>query len=95
MAIPSITSVESKLKAVYGFGSAFRGESFNDIDILAVVSDDSLRRLDTFYELRAALEFALAENENPIHLIMLTNAEFSSRPLRAMSELVTLWHGET
>lgn len=95
MAIQSIASVETKLKAVYGFGSAFRGESFRDIDILAVVGDDQARRLDAYYELRAALEIAVEEYGRPIHLTMLTEPEFRSRPLRDMNQLVMVWRGET
>ena len=91
MAVQSITSVESRLKAVYGFGSAFRGEPFRDVDILAVVEAKPIVALDAFYDLRIALESVMRIYEAPVHLTMLTEAEFASRPLRCMNELTTLW----
>ena len=95
MAIQSITSAESRLEAVYGFGSAFRDEPFCDIDILAVVKDGPTGALDTYYALRTALENATRMYGAPIHLIMLTEVEFDSRPLRCMNVLTPLWSSET
>lgn len=92
MAIQSITSAETKLKAIYGFGSAFRSEPFRDIDILAVIKAEPTVALDLFYDLRTALENATKIYGAPIHLTMLTEAEFASRPLRCMSALTTLWY---
>jgi predicted nucleotidyltransferase len=91
MAIQSITSAESKLKAVYGFGSAFRGEPFHDIDILAVVKAEPTVALDAFYDLRTVLENATRIYGAPIHLTMLTEVEFASRPLKCMNALTPLW----
>lgn len=97
MAIQSITSVESKLEAVYGFGSAFRNEPFRDIDIdiLAIVKDRPTVALDTYYVLRTALENATRMYGAPIHLTMLTEVEFASRPLRSMNALTPLWNSQT
>jgi predicted nucleotidyltransferase len=91
MAIQSITSVESRLEAVYGFGSAFRGEPFRDIDILAVVKAEPSVALDTFYDLRIALENATTIYGAPVHLTMLTEVEFASKPLRCMNAMTLLW----
>lgn len=90
-AVQSITSVESRLEAVYGFGSAFRDELFSDIDILAVAKDGPILALDTFYVLKAALHGATKIYGAPVHLTMLTEIEFASRPLRHMNEIILLW----
>ena len=95
MAIQSIASPEGRLKAAYGFGSAFRNEPFRDIDILAVVKDGPTAALDMYYALRAALEAATTIHGAPVHLTMLTEVEFASRPLRCMDELTPLWSSET
>lgn len=91
MAIQSFTSAESRLKSIYGFGSAFRGEQFRDIDILAVVAPEATVTLDVFYDLRTALESAVRIYGAPIHLTMLTDVEFASRPLKRMNELTLIW----
>ncbi|ALQ50158.1 hypothetical protein SAMN05216406_10474 [Nitrosomonas ureae] len=91
MAIQSITSAENELEAAYGFGSAFRGEPFRDIDILVVVKSDPAVALDTYYALRTALDDATRMYGVPIHLTALTAAEFASRPLRCMDALMPLW----
>lgn len=95
MAIRSIASAESRLEAVYGFGSAFHDEPFRDIDILAVVKDGPTVALETYYALRTALENATRMYGAPIHLTMLTEIEFASRPLRCMNALTPLWSTET
>lgn len=89
--VQSITSVESRLDAVYGFGSAFRDELFSDIDILAVAKDGPMLALDTFYALKVALHGVTKIYDAPVHLTILTEIEFASRPLRRMSELILLW----
>lgn len=92
MAIQSLTSAaDTRLKALYGFGSAFRGERFRDIDILAVAKDEPKVALEVFYEIRTALEHAMRLYGAPVHLTMLTETEFASRPLRHMDELTILW----
>lgn len=80
---------------MYGFGSAFRGEPFHDIDILAVIKDGPTAALDTYYALRSALWGALKTYEAPIHLTMLTDIEFAARPLRCMNTLTPLWSSKT
>jgi predicted nucleotidyltransferase len=92
-AIRSITSVESKLEAVYGFGSCFRGEPFNDIDLLAVANAANAHTLETYYELSSLLNLRFALWICPFDLTLLTSDEFKSRPLRNMGELYCLWRG--
>lgn len=80
---------------MYGFGSAFRNEPFRDIDILAVVHDGPTATLNTYYALQTALENATKIYGAPIHLTLLTEVEFASRPLRCMNSLTPLWNIQT
>src|SRR5947209_3707136 len=95
MAILSITSVDTELEAVYGFGSSFRGELFNDIDLLAVAAPSNTETLVTYYKVAEALQGVAAEFGCPCHLTMLTLAEYASRPLRNMDELRCLWRARS
>jgi predicted nucleotidyltransferase len=90
-AIRSITSVEKELEAVYGFGSFFKGKRFNDIDLLAVAVSDNSMPLSTFYKLSSALKSVEVLAKAPVHITLLTSAEYLSRPLRDMNELKPLW----
>jgi len=47
--------------------------------------------LDTFYDLRIALENATTIYGAPVHLTMLTEVEFASKPLRCMNAMTLLW----
>lgn len=91
MAILSITSIEAQLDAVFGFGSFFRGESFRDIDVLAVTSRRNTETLRTYYLVSDALNSISVRAGCPVHLTVFTPDEFSARPLRDMNELQILW----
>ena len=90
-AILRITSAEKELEAVFGFGSCFRGERFNDIDVLAVACAENTETLYTYYRLSQALAPVADRFGRPMHLTVITSDEFRSRPLRNMSELQLLW----
>ena len=90
-AIQTITSAESKLEGVFGFGSFFRGELFNDVDLLAVAAKGRADTLATYYELVAAIEPVIVRLGCPLHLTLLTSDEFATRPLRHMAELQQVW----
>lgn len=79
-----------KIKCVYGFGSFFRNEPFNDIDLLFVVSASDSQ----LAELHRTLCVLLIEIENVVGICIdftvLTEKEFSSRPLRDHTKLVSL-----
>lgn len=83
---PTVTSA-------WGFGSFFRGERYHDIDVLLVVAVSKDRLLGTARELRAAMLEVEHRIGVPIDPLILTEAEFESRPLRDMGELVRI--GET
>jgi predicted nucleotidyltransferase len=94
MAIQTITSVENRLEAVFGFGSFFRGELFNDLDLLAVAAKNATDNLETYYKLVTAIEPVAAKLGCSLDLTLLTSDEFATRPLMHMDELRRVWAAE-
>jgi len=88
-----IRSIQRRLPeicGVFGFGSFFRAETHNDIDILFVVDCDRTSLLSTTKSIRAeAKNLSLALNQS-IDPLILTKREFEEQPLRDMSELQDL-----
>ena len=78
------------ISSAWGFGSFFRGEEHQDIDILVVVAVSHERLLDASREIRASLFQVQRTIDVPIDLLILTESEFESRPLRDMHELVPI-----
>lgn len=76
--------------SAWGFGSFFRGERHNDIDVLVVVAVPKERLLDTAREVRAALVEIEHTIGVPIDPLVLTESEFEGQPLREMSDLVRI-----
>lgn len=76
--------------SAWGFGSFFRGERHHDIDVLLVVAVPEDRLLNTARDLRAALMEVERWIGVPIDPLILTEAEFESRPLRDMDGLVRI-----
>lgn len=76
--------------SAWGFGSFFRGEPHNDVDVLVVVAVPRDRLLDTAREVRAAMIEIEHTIGVPIDPLILTESEFESRPLRDMGELVRI-----
>jgi hypothetical protein len=76
---------------VYGFGSFFRDDVFNDVDLLFVLTPQTHALLPAFYRIRNALDGVSSELNIKIDLTVLTSSEFMERPLREMDSLVTLF----
>lgn len=90
MEIQSIHSRESRLVSIYGFGSLFRGEVFNDCDLLLVVRNDcedlgSLHKNlnEIFFDLGLALSIIF-------DITILTEREHDGKPLREHDSLVPI-----
>jgi|SRR5579871_2971512 len=88
--IRSTTTKWPDVRAAFGFGSFFRDEPFNDIDVLLVLQQGCQSRLTTFYELKAA--FDNFDKKYGVHfdITVLTEREFSERPLRDMDSLIPI-----
>lgn len=79
-----------RIHSVWGFGSFFRQEKFEDIDVLVVVSSFGEQLLFDSKTIRASL-LAIERRINiPIDPLVLTATEFQSRPLRNMEQLVRI-----
>jgi predicted nucleotidyltransferase len=78
------------ITSTWGFGSFFRGERHQDIDVLLVVAVPEDRLLNTARDLRAAPIEVERRIGVPIDPLILPEAEFESRPLRDMDGLVRL-----
>lgn len=80
----------STISSAWGFGSFFRREPHQDVDILVVVAVPHDQLLDTTREIRAALLEVERMIGIPIDPLILTEREFESRPLRNMDDLVRI-----
>ena len=93
------TAIQSTVKdflaveAVWGFGSFFRCEAYNDVDVLIVLSVPHEELTELTSALRSAFMIAERDLALQFDLLFLTPEEFSSRPLRDMDQLVLLYQG--
>lgn len=69
------------LYGVFGFGSFFRSDEYNDIDILLVSMPDANSPLDTYLEAKRSLDMLSNKIEVQIDITFLTYSEFLSKPL--------------
>lgn len=76
---------------VYGFGSFFRGEEYNDIDILIVWNYGINDILESYYELEPALTNLGMIFGQEIHTLYFTSTEFESKPLRDWNQLIEIY----
>jgi predicted nucleotidyltransferase len=88
--IQSIISDKIDVHAVYGFGSFFRSEDSQDIDILFVVRASCNEPLKVFYEIQKSLLVLEKSLGIKFDLLVLTEEEFRERPLRDMDSIVKL-----
>jgi predicted nucleotidyltransferase len=78
------------VKAIYGFGSFFRGERFHDIDLAVVLSRSTSRGLASYYELKAEIDRLAGRLGVIFDLSVFTEDELALRPLHDMHELLLL-----
>jgi len=89
MAIESII-IKLQLEAAFGFGSAFKSEIFNDIDLLFITSAPVNRLASQHRSLSGELSKISFSLNMPIDFMLLTETEFSERLLREHDSLVPL-----
>jgi predicted nucleotidyltransferase len=77
------------LRSVHGFGSFFRNEPHQDVDILAIIDDEESNSLKIYYDLRETLSSTI--EGRALDLLMLTLTEFKTKPLKSMNELTPIW----
>ena len=88
----SLTDIP-QIDAVFGFGSYFRGQPFNDVDLAVVFKEDCEDALAVFELVLSRLKES--ENRLGVHLDItpFTAKEFRERPLREHALLVPLLSG--
>jgi predicted nucleotidyltransferase len=79
-----------ELEAVFGFGSFFRGEPFNDVDLAIVFSENCENALGVFEQIMLRLKVAEDRLGVHLHVTPFTAKEFSERPLRDHDRLVPI-----
>ena len=88
--IQIIISSRRDIIAVFGFGSFFRSQVYNDIDLLVVAAPHCEKPLDAYYGFCArALELGIRLGVL-FDVTFLTSSEYNERPLREMDCLVAL-----
>jgi len=85
----SLTGIQ-QIDAVFGFGSYFRGEPFNDIDLALVFKEDCENVLETYELVLSRLKEATDRLGVRLHVTPFTAREFQERPLREHALLVPL-----
>jgi predicted nucleotidyltransferase len=86
--IRSLPTKQLRVKAIYGFGSFFRGEFFRDVDLAVVVFEAASYELSSYYELKREVDLMGIRLGVVFHLSIFTEEEFHARPLRDMNQLV-------
>jgi len=78
------------LFGVFGFGSFFRADIFNDIDLLVVTKDECKNPLDEFYLIKEKLNEISLRYDIPIDITYLSYTEYSRKSLLESDSLITI-----
>ncbi|MFJ3050768.1 nucleotidyltransferase domain-containing protein [Pseudomonas nitroreducens] len=79
------------IDAVFGFGSFFRSEKYNDIDLAIIINCPREQQLENLNKIIDTSRSLSKEINIPIDITPFTRAEFAENPLREMSSLVTIY----
>lgn len=90
MEIRSRLQDKSEIFGIFGFGSFFRCDSFNDVDVLVVVDDHCAYPLRVFYEVKSVLDEIGLRYGVPIDITYLSYTEYSRKPLLESDNLVAI-----
>lgn len=88
--IQSLPIRRLRVKAVYGFGSFFRGDTFHDVDLAIILSKPTSQALESYYSLKSEFDNLSLRLGVAFDLSIFTEEEFDTRPLRDMNQLVFL-----
>lgn len=90
-AIQSELSNHEHVLSAWGFGSFFRLQSFEDIDVLVVVSCKSSDLPSLSAAIRRGMYVVGIQIGFSIDLLILTSGEFDERPLRDFDQLESIF----
>lgn len=94
-AIRSRLQDKTEIYGVFGFGSFFRCDKFNDVDVLVVVDDYCNYPLKVFYDVKSILDEIGSKYGIPIDITYLSYTEYSCKPLRESEKLVPISETKT
>lgn len=83
------------LYGVFGFGSFFRSDKYNDIDLLLVSIPDAKAPLSTYLKAKKDLDRLSNRIEIQIDITFLTYSEFLSKPLLEHDNLIEVLYKKT
>ncbi len=95
MEIQYIFTEQPEIFGVFGFGSFFRREKYNDIDLLLVSKENCLSPLNTFYWAKTKLDKLAETICVEIDITFLTYSEYLRKPLLEAENLATLYKKKT
>jgi predicted nucleotidyltransferase len=81
----------SEVEAVFGFGSYFRDEPFDDVDLAVVFTDACENSLAVYELLVSRLRAADIRLGVHFHVTPFTGKEFKQKPLREHNTLIRLF----
>ena len=88
----SIIQRPNKINKIYGFGSFFRGEPYNDIDLLILINEKGEEDMTSSVNEIIAWSKTLSQKIGcDIDCLILTELEYHEKPLLDMNELRLLW----
>jgi predicted nucleotidyltransferase len=76
-----------EIVGIWGFGSFFRSNNFNDVDILVIVECKNVELLNVT---KIIFQTVARELRCSLDVTILTQREFEEQPLREMDQLVHL-----
>ncbi|WP_163229546.1 hypothetical protein [Caulobacter rhizosphaerae] len=79
------------VSAIYGMGSYFLEQPFNDVDLVVIVSPTKRPLAALGSEIRTALAPLSQITGAPLDITIFTETEFFTRPLRDMHTLVPIY----
>ncbi|ARM34002.1 hypothetical protein B0B39_10900 [Legionella longbeachae] len=90
----NIFSQISSVKTIHGFGSFFRSDDSNDIDLLVVLDCSSDKLLLTYYDVTKLIINTFSNFNKKIDITCLTENEFIHHPLLENDGLICLYKKE-
>jgi predicted nucleotidyltransferase len=91
MEILSISISQPSIIAIYGFGSSFRSDSYQDVDLLAILENESCKDPLIHKTINVEIKKALRFIDRPIDVTVLTEKEATRKPLRESDSFIPIF----
>ena len=84
------TKVNS-VKSIWGFGSFFRSNRPNDLDLLITLSCPKDQLLEHYYNIKGIITTYFQCTSIKIDLVILTDKEYEKNPLKVNDKLIPIY----